>query len=357
MASITTKNINKLYGDFQALGEINLDIADGEFLTLLGPSGSGKTTLLMTLAGFTQPTGGQVFKNNIDITQMPPEKRNFGMVFQGYALFPHLSVRENIEYPLRVRRISQHKRRQQAETMISIVGLEGHADKKPSQLSGGQQQRVALARSLVFEPDLLLLDEPLSALDRNMREQLQTELKRIHQETKTTFVFVTHDQSEALALSDRIAIFNKGEIIQVDSPTQIYNHPRTRFIAEFLGQINMIPLTNTSVEKNLTRGLFANSELFVPGGEVLSKNQNISIGVRPEYLTLGSQKPGLDLNAVQATITNTTYKGSATDITLLSDNQLEFSISIQNNAADSSPQIGDRAWLSWAIENGKLILD
>ena len=238
-----------------ALNDLSLDIGRGEFLTLLGPSGSGKTTFLMILAGFMQPSDGRLISDGVDITDRPAEQRSSGMVFQGYALFPHMSVEANIAFPLQVRKQPADEIRQRVAEMIERVGLQGHENKRPAQLSGGQQQRVALARALVFEPGVLLLDEPFSALDKSLRGQMQDEVKRLHQETGTTFVFVTHDQSEALALSSRVAIFNHGELLQVGTPQEVYERPANRFVAEFLGEINMLPLKDVRQDDGGATGL------------------------------------------------------------------------------------------------------
>ncbi|RWG28342.1 MAG: ABC transporter ATP-binding protein, partial [Mesorhizobium sp.] len=220
-AEIKANGIGKSFGSFRALDNLTLDIGRGEFLTLLGPSGSGKTTFLMILAGFVQPSEGRLFSDGTDITDRPAEQRAAGMVFQGYALFPHMSVEQNIAFPLKVRKKSASEIKSRVGEMIERVGLKGHEKKLPAQLSGGQQQRVALARALVFEPG--------SALDKSLRGQMQAEMKRLHQETGTTFVFVTHDQSEALALSSRVAIFNHGKLLQVGRPDEVYDRPASRF--------------------------------------------------------------------------------------------------------------------------------
>jgi putative spermidine/putrescine transport system ATP-binding protein len=218
VSTLRAVGIEKHYGATRALDGVSLDIEEGEFLTLLGPSGSGKTTFLMILAGFVAPTSGRIEENGVDVTKRPPEQRHYGMVFQGYALFPHMSVEDNIGFPLRTRRVAAAERRRRVDDIVEKVGLTEHLKKRPHQLSGGQQQRVALARALVFSPKVLLLDEPLSALDKNLRGQMQLELRRLHGETGTTFVFVTHDQSEALALSSRVAIFDEGRLQQVGAP-------------------------------------------------------------------------------------------------------------------------------------------
>ncbi|MDB5368691.1 MAG: polyamine transporter ATP-binding protein [Roseomonas sp.] len=238
--ALTLRGITKRYGSFTAAEDVSIDVGQGEFLTLLGPSGSGKTTLLMTIAGFVRPTEGQILLDGRDITALPPEKRDFGMVFQGYALFPHLTVAENVAFPLRVRHMPRPEQAEKVRAALDLVQLTRFADRKPSQLSGGQQQRVALARALVFQPALLLLDEPLSALDKKLRAELQDELKALHRRVGRTFVNVTHDQEEALSLSDRIAILNHGKLVQQGSPAQLYEAPNTRFVADFLGKSNFL---------------------------------------------------------------------------------------------------------------------
>jgi putative spermidine/putrescine transport system ATP-binding protein len=221
-----------------AIDRIDLDIQPGEFITLLGPSGSGKTTALNLLAGFQLPTSGKILLDGADIGAVPPHKRNIGVVFQNYALFPHMTVRENVAYPLRQRRFSNADQRREVDQVLEMVSLGAYADRLPRQLSGGQQQRVAVARAIVFRPRLLLMDEPLGALDRKLRESVQLELKRIHRELGSTIVFVTHDQEEALVLSDRIAIFDEGKIQQIGSSQELYDGPMSQFVAQFLGESN-----------------------------------------------------------------------------------------------------------------------
>ncbi|MCQ0018084.1 ATP-binding cassette domain-containing protein [Actinomadura madurae] len=218
---------------------VGIDVAPGEFVTLLGPSGSGKTTTLNMIAGFTEATSGEIRLHGRDISGLPPHRRGFGMVFQNYALFPHMTVEQNVAFPLRERGVGKRETRRRVGDALDLVDLGGLAGRRPNELSGGQQQRVALARAVVYSPSVLLLDEPLSALDRRLRQTLQHEIKRIHDELKLTFVFVTHDQEEAMVLSDRIAVFNRGRIERLDGPAELYNRPGTRFVATFLGESNI----------------------------------------------------------------------------------------------------------------------
>ena len=238
--ALSLQALSKRYGSFTAVEAVSLNVGRGEFLTLLGPSGSGKTTILMCIAGFVPPSEGAVLLDGRDITGLPPERRDFGMVFQGYALFPHMTVAENVAFPLRVRKLGATEREAKVRAALDLVQLDRFADRLPRQLSGGQQQRVALARALVFDPALLLLDEPLSALDKKLRAELQEELKALHRRVGRTFVNVTHDQEEALSLSDRVAILNHGKLIQEGPPALLYERPRTRFVADFLGKSNFL---------------------------------------------------------------------------------------------------------------------
>jgi putative spermidine/putrescine transport system ATP-binding protein len=238
--SLQIRDVTKMFGAFQAVDGVTLDIEKGEFLTLLGPSGSGKTTLLMMIAGFLDISRGDIALDGASIADVPAEKRNFGMVFQGYALFPHMSVRDNIGYPLSVRKRPATEIKARVDEMLDLVQLQEFADRKPTQLSGGQQQRVALARALCFAPPVLLLDEPLGALDKKLRVEVQEQLKDIHRRVGTTFIYVTHDQEEALSMSDRIVIMRDGAIEQVGTPVELYERPTTKFAASFLGKSNFI---------------------------------------------------------------------------------------------------------------------
>jgi putative spermidine/putrescine transport system ATP-binding protein len=244
MSALTLTDIVKSYdGKVRAVDGVSLAIEKGEFVTFLGPSGSGKTTTLMMIAGFERPTSGTITLAGRPIDPVPPHRRNIGMVFQNYALFPNMSVARNVAYPLRMRGVAKAQIRDKVVAMLRIVGLSAFADAEPRNLSGGQQQRVALARALVFDPDVLLLDEPLGALDKNLREQMQIEIRRIHRELGVTTVYVTHDQTEAMTMSDRIAVFNAGQIEQVATPLEIYGRPQTVFVAGFIGDNNIFPAT------------------------------------------------------------------------------------------------------------------
>jgi len=240
-AAIELRNASRRFGSVVALDGVSLTIAPGEFFALLGPSGSGKTTCLRLIAGFDRPDSGSIWLDGVDVTGVPPHQRNVNTVFQDYALFPHMSVADNVAYGLRVRGVAAEERRTRANEMLSLVRLESFGERRPAQLSGGQRQRIALARALINQPQVLLLDEPLGALDLKLREDMQTELKSLQQRLGITFVFVTHDQGEALSMADRVAVFNQGRIEQLDAPRELYARPDTAFVADFVGSANVVP--------------------------------------------------------------------------------------------------------------------
>lgn len=354
-AEIKATGIGKTFGSFHALKNVSVDIGRGEFLTLLGPSGSGKTTLLMILAGFEQPTSGRLISDGVDITNQPAEKRSAGMVFQGYALFPHMTVEQNIAFPLKVRKRSADDIKRRVAEMVERVGLKAHAHKLPSQLSGGQQQRVALARALVFEPGVLLLDEPFSALDKSLREQMQDEMKRLHRETGTTFVFVTHDQSEALALSSRIAIFNHGELLQVATPQEIYDRPANRFVAEFLGEINLLPLKGVRQDNGKAVGTYEDRVIQLNGGQAPAGSDAL-LAIRPEYMSISNKAPDKG-NGIAATAVGSTYLGSATKLEMTTRAGTSLTVAVPNEVASLALGGGDAIWLTWPAEKGFLLAD
>ena len=337
-AEIGASGIGKEFGQFTALADVTLTVARGEFLTLLGPSGSGKTTFLMVLSGFEAPTSGRLSLDGRDMTDMPAETRGFGMVFQGYALFPHMTAEENIAFPLKVQgRTGAEVRRRVAE-MVEMVGLGGHGHKRPSGLSGGQQQRVALARALAYGPPVLLLDEPFSALDKNLRGQMQDEMRRLHRETGTTFVFVTHDQEEALALSSRVAIFEKGRLQQIAAPREVYERPANRFVAEFLGDINILPVREGRVEGRAVEGAGAGGDL----------------AIRPEYMGLSLAEPAAG-NAVPATLRDLTYLGADTRLTLMTPGGVPLVLHQPTAGLPGGLAPGAAVWATWTPDRGFLL--
>ncbi len=273
-------------GVHRVVDDVNLEIRRGEFVTFLGPSGSGKTTTLSMIAGFETPTAGDIRVNGRSLVQIPVHQRNIGLVFQSYALFPHMTAAQNVAFPLRMRKVNTADQVRRAQRALDIVGLGQHGARMPSQLSGGQQQRVALARALVFEPDVLLLDEPLSALDKNLRVQMQIEIKRLHTELGMTTVFVTHDQGEAMTMSDRIAVFNAGRVEQFAAPLDLYGAPCTRFVGEFIGESNFIEVSVVDAAK----GEYASPALGRVRAATCEKiaGSTVSLLLRPEWIRLGT---------------------------------------------------------------------
>ena len=275
---VSLRNLNKYYGDFAAVDDISLDIKDGEFLTFLGSSGSGKSTTLSMLAGFETPSSGEILVNGQSLVNVPPHKRDIGMVFQRYSLFPHLSVRDNIAFPLAIRKLAAAERERRVDAMLKLVQLEQFAHRRPSQLSGGQQQRVAIARALVYEPRILLMDEPLGALDKKLREDLQDELRQLHRRLGITIVYVTHDQEEAMRLSQRIAIFSHGKIVGLGSGYDLYQNPPNAFVASFLGNSNFLKL---KAQGNAV-ATFEGQPLSIRLTAGLQTDQDVLLMVRPE---------------------------------------------------------------------------
>jgi putative spermidine/putrescine transport system ATP-binding protein len=275
---VSLRNLNKHYGDFAAVDNISLDIKDGEFLTFLGSSGSGKSTTLSMLAGFETPSSGEILVNGQSLVNVPPHKRDIGMVFQRYSLFPHLSVRDNIAFPLAIRKLAAAEREKRVDAMLKLVQLEQFAHRRPSQLSGGQQQRVAIARALVYEPRILLMDEPLGALDKKLREDLQDELRQLHRRLGITIVYVTHDQEEAMRLSQRIAIFSHGKIVGLGSGYDLYQNPPNAFVASFLGNSNFLKL---KAQGNAAAS-FEGQSLSIRLTAGLHTDQDVLLMVRPE---------------------------------------------------------------------------
>jgi len=281
--------ISKTYdGITRIIDELNLDIEHGEFLTLLGPSGSGKTTTLMLLAGFETPTAGEILLEGRPLSRVPPHQRNMGMVFQNYALFPHMTVAENIAFPLSVRGVSVIDTVKKVERALHMVQLGGFGPRRPAQLSGGQQQRVAVARALVFEPKLILMDEPLGALDKQLREQMQLEIRRLHQQLGVTTVYVTHDQAEALTMSDRIAVFHRGKIQQLDAPEQMYEFPKNAFVARFIGENNRLEGSVDAVaeERCTVRMAISNTRIASTLAESVKIGDAVTVSLRPERVQI-----------------------------------------------------------------------
>ncbi|SEG90123.1 putative spermidine/putrescine transport system ATP-binding protein [Thermomonospora echinospora] len=314
-APISINAVSKKYGDNTVLESVDLDIRAGEFLTLLGASGSGKSTLLNIIAGFTRPTAGTVKVDGRDITSLPPHKRGFGMVFQHYALFPHMSVADNVAFPLKRQKVAKAEIQQRVAETLELVELGHLGGRRPSELSGGQQQRVALARAIVFRPRVLLMDEPLGALDKLLREQLQLEIRRLHQEMGITFVFVTHDQDEALTMSDRIALLRNGRIVQLGTPEQLYAEPNCRYSAEFVGASNIF--TGTVQGRSFIDDVSGQSYRL---GEAADQSGR-SLLVRPEHLNIApADVPVPDtVEQVEAIVEDCIYLGSSRTVQLRTD--------------------------------------
>ena len=310
--TVTLERVWKEYGRFTAVRDVSFSLHPGEFLSLLGPSGSGKTSTLMMVAGFEHPSRGSIAVNGVDVLSHTPQQRNFGVVFQGYALFPHMTAQQNVEFPLRMRGHNASARRRLAADMLAKVGLEGMADRRPRQMSGGQQQRVALARALVFQPNALLLDEPLGALDKNLRERMQAEIKELQRKTGISILFVTHDQDEAMTMSDRIAVMDGGRIVQVGAPQDVYYRPLTPFVAGFFGETNLLTCqvldAGTPYATVMLDGGAKGPALAPQHGARAGEERNALLSVRPERIGIMPPKAHVDFE-VEATVTGQTFLG------------------------------------------------
>ncbi|MEH6648031.1 ABC transporter ATP-binding protein [Sulfitobacter sp.] len=333
---ISIRNVTKTYGDFFALNDVSIDIKAGEFLTLLGPSGSGKTTLLMALAGFVNPDNGSIRFGDKEMIVTPPHKRGVGMVFQSYALFPFMSVADNVAYPLKIRKVPAAERRERAERALEVVELGGYGDRSIAAMSGGQRQRVALARSMVFEPQIILMDEPLSALDKNLREQMQFELKALHRKLDATIVYVTHDQREALTMSDRIAVVNQGKIAQLATPEELYRNPKTKFVADFVGESTLLPVEVTGGTAKLGEHvLHSNLKDFKEG-------EKYFLVTRPELLSVGQDAVREGMNDLSGVISEVVFQGDSLLALVQLGSGLEIGIKLPANEV---PQIGKEIFI------------
>lgn len=346
------EEVQKSYdGESLVVKNLNLDIARGEFLTMLGPSGSGKTTCLMMLAGFEPATHGEIYLDDNPINNVPPHKRGIGMVFQNYALFPHMTVAENLAFPLKVRKMSHGEIDERVQKALNMVQLGAFGNRRPAQLSGGQQQRVAVARALVFDPQLVLMDEPLGALDKQLREQMQYEIKHIHENLEVTVVYVTHDQSEALTMSNRIAVFNDGVIQQLAPPDDLYERPLNAFVAQFIGENNMLHGTVKSID-----GEICTVEL-VDGGEVKAFKVNVdgvgsktTLSLRPERVEVNPE-PGDYPNEFEGKVEELIYLGDHIRTRASVSGHDDFIVKIPNSSEHASLQEGATVKFGWKAED------
>lgn len=346
---VSLRNLNKHYGDFAAVDNISLDIKDGEFLTFLGSSGSGKSTTLSMLAGFETPSSGEILVNGQSLVNVPPHKRDIGMVFQRYSLFPHLSVRDNIAFPLAIRKLAAAEREKRVDAMLKLVQLEQFAHRRPSQLSGGQQQRVAIARALVYEPRILLMDEPLGALDKKLREDLQDELRQLHRRLGITIVYVTHDQEEAMRLSQRIAIFSHGKIVGLGSGYDLYQNPPNAFVASFLGNSNFLKL---KAQGNAAAS-FEGQSLSIRLTSGLHTDKDVLLMVRPEKALALSTQQALDeplaagWNEVSANVVEVLFLGESQTCSVVTAGGTSMTVKALS-AAGMPLKAGDPVRVRWA---------
>tara|TARA_B100001964_G_scaffold62790_1_gene71352 strand:+ start:233 stop:1321 length:1089 start_codon:yes stop_codon:yes gene_type:complete len=347
--------VDKSYdGKVLVVKDLNLDIAESEFVTMLGPSGSGKTTCLMMLAGFETPTNGEIYLDSNPISNIPPHKRGIGMVFQNYALFPHMTVYENLAFPLRVRKISKEETDKKIDKALSMVSLSGFENRMPGQLSGGQQQRVAVARALVFNPTVVLMDEPLGALDKNLRESMQYEIKHIHENIGVTVVYVTHDQGEALTMSNRIAVFNDGKVQQLSSPDKLYEEPVNSFVAEFIGENNTFSGKVTEISKDKCKvKLDFGTEIFANPIKVKSKGEKTIVSLRPERAIIDPEND-MD-NKHKGKIEEVIYHGDHTRVRLDLLGNKEFILKVPNSSARMDIKVGNQINIGWNSHDSRAL--
>ena len=347
---VSFQNVQKSYdGEVLVVKDLNLNISKGEFVTMLGPSGSGKTTCLMMLAGFETATHGDILIGGKPINNIPPHKRGIGMVFQNYALFPHMTVAENLSFPLEVRKFGKSEREEKVKNALDMVQMGEFGSRRPIQLSGGQQQRIALARALVFEPELVLMDEPLGALDKQLRERMQYEIKHIHERLGVTVVYVTHDQSEALTMSDRVAVFDDGIIQQLAAPADLYERPENSFVAQFIGENNQLIATVLDVKDNIASVDLGNGKktkaFAVNCGD---KGSKTTLSIRPERITVGGSSGD---SSVEAEVLELIYLGDHIRCRMNVLGNKEFVVKVPNSAGHKHLEVGDKTIISWELED------
>jgi len=349
---ITVRNVTKTYGKVYALDDVSLDVRSGEFLTLLGPSGSGKTTLLMVLAGFTRPDKGSLTFGDEEMIGKPPHLRGVGMTFQNYALFPHMTVAGNVGYPLKLRGVSKSEIAKRVEAALRTVQLGGYGERGIDQLSGGQKQRVALARSIVFEPRILLMDEPLSALDKKLRDRMQIELRHLHEQLGMTTVYVTHDQREALTMSDRIAVVNHGRIMQLATPQELYEQPANKFVADFIGDSTFLAVSRSGSDY-VAAGVALETTRPVPD------TSDLLLMLRPERVRLLGDGDARGANVFEATVTELVYQGESFLLygRLADGNELAVRGALRSDTFQALPAVGDSVKLALDPSDTVLIAD
>ncbi len=346
-AHVEFRGISKSYdGRTLVVKNLDLSIRTGEFVTFLGPSGSGKTTILMMLAGFQSPTAGEILLDGRPIQDLPARKRGIGMVFQNYALFPHMTVGANLAFPLEVRNVGAEERTELVDRVLRLVRLEGFADRRPSQLSGGQQQRVAIARALVFEPELVLMDEPLGALDRSLRDEMQYEIRRIHRTLDVTVVYVTHDQQEAMVMSDRIAVLREGIVEQIAVPEGLYEEPERAFVARFIGESNLLKGRVTAVLDEVCEVETGGEKVHALKVVACETGDPVTLSIRPERVAINSV-PGRYKNEVSATVEDLTFLGDQLRVRLTACGRSDFIVTIPNIVGHSPLLRGDSVRIGW----------
>ena len=346
MAGVLLSGVTKKYGDFTALHALDLEIEEGEFLTLLGPSGCGKTTTLRLIAGFIRPTSGIIYLGDDDVTGVAPQHREIGMVFQDYALFPHMTVRENIAFGLQERRYGKARIAERVDDLLELIRLSDMGDRYPLEVSGGQRQRIAVARAVAYPPRVLLMDEPLGALDLKLRETMQTEIRRIQRELNITTVYVTHDQTEAMNVSDRIAVMNAGVIEQLGTAEAIYERPASRFVADFVGQINLLPGTVVGEEGNWVVVDAAGTRVRAPKQDSVHKDTRVSVGIRPERLiAVKDETVPTGMNALDGRITGRAFAGNLLHVHV--DIEDGTRVVLEARPQDSPGEDGSMIRLGW----------
>jgi spermidine/putrescine transport system ATP-binding protein len=361
-SDVNIAGVDKSFGDFQALKSVSMDIKKGEFFSLLGPSGCGKTTLLRIIGGFEQPDKGQVGFDGQDVLPLPPNKRHSNTVFQSYALFPHLTVAENIAFPLRIKKAGKAEIRAKVKEYLNLVELEAHAEKKPALLSGGQKQRVAIARALINEPKVLLLDEPLSALDAKLRQHMLIELDKIHDKVGITFIYVTHDQTEALSVSDRIAVMDKGKVLQIGTPHEIYEKPADNFVAQFIGETNLFHGIVRRVEGEfLTIESPELGSCCVQTDQKVEVDARVSFTVRPEKVRVSKEQPQPELqglNVHRGTVDEPIYTGFQSKFYIRIEGDASFKVFKQHSAySEKGLDINwkDKVYVSWSAYDAYIV--